>query len=336
MKFLYKNLTAFVAGGLGYFAEVRTDGSHLYVTVFNTDHTVHSVSGKVVYNGDEQLFSLSSVPEEILVFDYTESVKSLAVTVDGSRLDCSWHGSANDPAPAVALIYTGFRMNSDFKASFVYSGDAENCALVAPMISYLDGDTWETIDYTPSKRTGATFSQYISSDMPSGTPYKVTLLFACYDSPSDATDEYIGLTEYTLPKFVLTDAGTPLAPNGLTYAPRIAGEPFTVSWNPVNDPEFRNIFYVVTRRKNRQSESVVYGGTGTSFTDTLPAGTQNVLYYINSLSGGVYSAINIGEEVEITPSNVFVGIDGRAVAALSIYIGSDGVPALASPTVFVG
>ena len=336
MKFLYKNLTAFSVAGQKYFTEVCTDGEKLYIKVYNNNYSTYTVTGCAYYNGEERAFSHAVYAEEILIFDYVERVKAAAISINGSRLDFTWHGSLSDPAPVVDISYTGIRLDDDFKAFFTYSGDAVNCALIVPKISYLRDDTWEILNYSPSKNTALTFSRHIFSDMSPGTPYRVSFLFACYASPNDSLENYIGLTEYTLPQFVLTGTDTPFAPNGFTYSPESVGVPFTVSWNPVNDPEFYDITYIVKREINGESYVISYRGSGCSFTDTLPGGTEKVCYYIKSSSYGIESAEYQGDEIDVSSANVYIGIDGRPVPATSIYIGKNGVPTLASATAFVG
>ena len=335
MKFLFKNTEPFSLGSRKYFVKVTTDGERLYATVYNQYGASGNVAGSVTYNGSSEAVSFTSSPECVVSFPYSDSQKTLGLTLNGVSESYLWRGSADDPSPSVGITYTGVRRGDNLVVSFTYSGEAENCALIAPIIDIKLPGGWTTPSYTVEKRTGASFSKLIDPLVPDGSRFKITLLFACYESPSDATEDYIGLAEYTLPELVITGAGTPLAPSGLRYSPA-ALAPFTVSWNAVNDPQFGNISYVLTRSVNGGDSVTVHDGVSCSYTDTLPVGADTVSYSVSSKSGGILSAEYIGDAVAVSQSNVFIGINGQPVRASGLYIGTDGAPRSASPSVIIG
>ena len=335
MKLLYRNKAPHLIGGKYYFISISTDGGKLYVAVSEAFRRCQFINGSVVYNGVTKTFILSQTSDITLEFDYSENVKTASVNINGTVETCVWHGNYSDPSPNVSITHTGVREYSDFQAFFTYSGDAENVRLISPLISFYSSDEWNYL-FAYHTVTPQSFSQAIQAGADIGSPYVISLLFACYASPNDAEDDYIGLSEYVLPTQYLTRDNTPYAPYELIYAPEYAGVPFEVRWSPVFDPEFENITYRLKRAVNGTDSETVYEGSATHFTDVLGGGTNEVSYSVCSVADEAFSYEYTGNTVHITSSNVFIGIGGEPHVITSLYVGVNGDKKAASPTVFVG
>ena len=337
MKYLFDSLDPIAVSGAKLFIAGKTNGESLTVTVRAADDASPSVNGTVSYNGETFSFYTYGSTPQTLAFTYSDSVKTLILSCGSVTKTLTWHASYADPSPVADIGYTGVRINSDLEITFDCSGSQGYGALVAPRLFYKDrANGWTLIDYTASKNTSGSCAQHIFAGNPPGTQYKCVLLFALYGHSGDPLGNYIGLTEYELPVFTLTAAGTPFAPCGLKYESAHSGCPLPVSWNSVNDPDFTIDEYVVKRSVDSGVETEVYRGTSPYFTDTTPAAAHTVAYSVCSVSGDILSHYTEGETITLASSNVFVGTSGAVRPAARVFTSIDGAVTEASAVWTVG
>lgn len=329
MKYLYKTLEPLESSDVKLMAEIRCDGETLFVKIYTLTGGGAYASGTVSYNGTSETFVVSAYSGITIPFPYSGTANTVLINHNGVIHNCTWQGDMHDPAPSVGVTYTGVRVNSYLDLSFDYSSasayNAHVCTTIYRKNSY---GNWEMIRNYAFKNSGSSYSHRFDTWWTAETVIKIVLTFACYRTSSAAVNDFIGLAEYSLPEFTITQAGTPFAPCRLHYEPSHSGHPIKVSWEAVNDPEFDIDGYVVWRVVNGNS-SEVYRGTATEFDDITPVNAVTAAYRVSSVSGELYSTPTEGEDVKLIRSNIYVGINSVPKRAKSVYLGKDGtvVPA---------
>lgn len=330
MKYLFKTLEPIESGNMKLMAEIRCDGETLFVKIYTLTGGGAHARGTVSYNGTSEEFIVSAERSDTISFQYNSTVNTVRINHSGVSHNCTWQDDIHDPAPSVDITYTGARVNSYLDMSFDYSSasayNAHVCTTIYQKNSY---GNWEMIRNYAIKNSSNSHSHLFDSWWSAETVIKIVLTFACYRTSSAVINDFIGLAEYSLPEFTITQEGTPLAPCRLHYEPSYSGHPITVSWEAVNDPKFDIDGYVVWRVLNDGSISEVYRGTATEFDDVTPVNAETVAYRVSSISGELCSTSTDGDAVRLIRSNVYIGMNSVPKRAKAIYMGRNGtvVPA---------
>lgn len=338
MKLLRKAFspTVTTSQGVKVFIDVETDGETLYVSMTGLTSGYSGAYMTIGYNGEEgSIYVYGAVPG-VLTFTYDSSVKSLSYSVDSVSNTLSWSGDFDDPAPTVSVSYTGVRQYEDSTFSFTFSGETEHNAFCGATVYYRDYlGNWTYECATVRKSVGPTGSFYAGLCGGSGSVVKVILGFGCYRTADAAVGDYIGITLVQLPLFTMT-ALTPYAPCELKYDPVPAGQPITVTWHAVDDPDYPVEEYSLKRSFNNADPVLVYRGTDTSFTEITPVSAKTVRYQVASICDLDTSVYTRGNVVSLQQSNISVGVGTKPKTARAVYVGKNGKPVKSGAVVSVG
>lgn len=327
MKYLYKTLSPFESNGIKVMAQMHTDGTMLNIKIYTPTAGVSLAQGTVSYNGETVEFGISSENHNDITFPYDEAKKSAVITYGGIPHTCTWQGKINDLPPSASIEYTGVRAGDSIDFTFTYPLQITNSAHVGTEV-YKKTSTggWQLVDILSEKNTTGGYAYMFGYSWPTDSVFRFVLTFASYrtTSLSPSLNDYIGLTEYTLPDFTMTDDGKPLSPCKLTYSSVYSGQPITVTWEAPNDPLFDIELYVLSRSVNGGAWEEVYRDAETSFTDTTPVGARTISYSVSSFSDELYSTSTDGDTITLIQSNIYVGVNGVPRGTSAVYIGMNG------------
>lgn len=163
-------------------------------------------------------------------------------------------------------------------------------------IAHLDGPA--VIQWTRSPRTNATdIAWYVGSTGGIGIGNHCTSTYG--SRPAFTLPATLSVTDDGM---VVTNAA-PTTPSGLTLPEQISGgTAIPVSWGASTDEDGNLEGYVVERSVDGgDSWTQVYQGTATSTTNTVPFGTEAVMYRVRAYdSAGEYSPWRTSEQREVT------------------------------------
>lgn len=330
---------------------VYSDGAYLYFEVavcrrmeyYQNKYATFSFD--ITYNGVTKTISASNekfVSEQVN-FDYDENCKTISLTSEadiykyedtggisiGKTKSITWCGSY-DKAPVQGAIW--FKKNGPLenssKGTFGYSFSDEAGRRVAVIdgwgVSYSEGipyyDAISLSRFTVEEPSVPS----IGSDE-EGRKYFLRFTVAAYESEEAGTDEYVSLTEFESPMYIIGVNNRPLVPYDFKYTKPCHGGRVNLSWKMVEDTTYyAATAYVLKRSVDGGSFETIYEGESMSFRDTVGEEWSTVAYSVCSKKGSTVSLYNTGNTESVADSNMFVGYNGSVHAASALYIGIGG------------
>ncbi len=348
---MYHSMLPMKLDGLQTNVMVKTDGEFLYVTLVpvqtsGVDYDT-GLTASVTYNGQTKAVSSNPYRETTVTFPYADDVKTLRLTAGtvtynrenvGSSITFTWKGSLADPDPAVVFQCNGARETGN--EVFEWSGSAEGCVcgivlLYSRLFQYVYNEWNRGEQKLLETKWESPYTRQLNYVITEGERLYYIAYIGAYRSREDAWEDYVGLTEVITPIQTVTGMSEPFIPHTLEYGSPVLGARLKVTWNEVRDDKYRITLYELERSVDGGEFTLVYGGTSTTFTDTVGSTWTSVRYRVRC-KAHVYSSWKTGEKKFPLRSNLYVGIGGVPVLASGLYVGKDGTIRRAEPMIRLG
>lgn len=330
---------------------VYSDGVYLYFEValcrqmeyYQNKYATFSFD--IAYNGVTKTISASNeafVSEQVN-FDYDENCKTISLTSAadmnektdtggvsvGKTKSITWCGSY-DKAQTQGKIWIkkdGPVENSS-KGKFGYSFGDEAGRRVAVIDAWSVSYNKEIPYYKAISLSGFTAEEPSVPAVVSNTEgrkYFLRFTVAAYESEDAGIDEYVSLTEFESPMYIVGEGNKPLVPYDFKYTKPCHGGRVNLSWKMVEDTTiYAAAAYVLKRSVDGGSFETIYEGGSMSFRDTVGENWSTVAYSVCSKKGSSVSLYNTGNTESVADSNIFAGYNGSVHAASALYIGVGG------------
>lgn len=341
---LYKNLKPLRIGGTPADLIVTRNGSTLIFQVKKPEDSTevlnHFMFGylSVSYNGEVVTFTgdgRASIP-------YEEGVDSMKLRCTstmplenifydgvyyGTVFPISWHIPAAEPACTFAPV----SIHEDYANRLTWTFTApEGIHCAAAELWYYEKSEGAS-SFTATKLFSAknTENRYVHT-IPAGAAGKqcrYRLVYCGYSSEYAAVDQYITIGEAETEIFTIGETQKyPVSPTGLVCGRPAAGGRTKVEWTAASDPYNEITAYTLERQINGGSWKLIYHGSSTAFTDSIPvSGADTVTYRVRSADAeGDVSAWVTGAVLPVIRSNLYVMHGGVLRPAAQVYIGGVG------------
>lgn len=364
MKLLFRSVEQLKLGSrysdFSGYLRVETDGETLYVTLGYQSSTAQFYSGAVKltlkYNGYTRVINADPFGEkQSVTFPYTDNVKTVNLSgmyvfyenrqideTSADGMDFTWRTSFESVQPAVTLTCPGPRNQMSHTISWSIKDPLGRPTAGVGLIEHYknaDVNYWTMSNVYTAKFTSASVSRYVSESQAVGSLYYVTLYMGVYESANDAREDYIELVEVESPFYVVSYQNRPRSPFDLQCDPPIVRAPSKLTWKYIEDGNYpATNGFVLERSLDGGDYTLIYAGTSTSFTDTIPLGAETVQYRVCAVGRATSSRSYYvtSELLKTILSNIYIGVNGEIRLASGLYIGKDGEVKQVTPLVEVG
>lgn len=360
MKLLFRSLEEFKLADhysdFPAYVRVETDGETLFVT-FGYQSTVAQVYPGSIdinltlkYNGYTRVINAKPFGEkQSVTFPYDDNVKTLNISgmyiyyddteyTDGK--DFTWRTSFDSVLPEVTSACPGPRYQTQRILSWNANDPLGRPTACVGLIDYYnrpDEDFWTAHNAYGYKVTSTSLIRYVSEDRVVGTRMYYALYVGVYETADDAREDYIALVEVISPMYTVSYDDAPCPPFDVQCKTPVVRAPSKVTWQYIDDTSHSATKgFELERSLDGGDFALIYAGTSTSFTDTIPSGTETVQYRVRAVGRIIRSYYATGELLDTILSNIYVGVNGEVRLAAGLYIGENGAAKQVTPLVEVG
>lgn len=345
---LWKETSDFIA-----YVRAETDGVTLFFTLgyesLSAQEYTGAVALNVTYNGvtrtiDEQVFG----EKKILEFPYDDSVKTVRLSgvdiyyggtkYEGGK-DFTWRTSFESTPPNVRYTFPGAREMSSHEFSWTITDPLGRPVAAAGLRDYYKKPTedfWTAGTVLTIKSTAGAISNYVLSEYSAGTLMYYKFYAAVYETADAAREDYIELVEEVTAVYIVSAKNAPYQPYSLYCRTPVERAPLVVTWEHTEDQKYPTARFELERSLDGGAFALIYAGSSKSFTDTIPAGTKTVVYRVRAVGSKDSSFYCTGDTLKTVKSNLYIGVNGRAVLGSELYIGVGGAALQVTPLIKVG
>lgn len=360
MKLLFRSLETFKLNDrysdFSAYVRVETDGETLFVTFGYQSTTAQVYQGSInvnltlKYNGYTRVIDAKPFGEkQSVTFPYDDNVKTLNIsgmyiyyddTAYSNGKDFTWRTSFYSALPEVSAVHSGLRYKMQHILSWKANDPLGRPTACAGLIEYYkkpDEDFWTANNVYGSKVKSTSLVRYVTEDRVVGSLMYSALYVGVYETANDAREDYIALVEVISPMYIVSYNNAPCPPFNVQCRTPVVRAPSKVTWQYIDDTSYSaSKGFELERSLDGGDFALIYAGTSTSFADTIPVGTETVQYRVCAVGQSNRSYYSTGELLNTILSNIYVGMNGEARLAASLYIGKDGAAKQVIPLVEVG